>query len=180
MQTLNPRLLAIASAAVVLVACCPGSPGCPPSPALAVQWRDQLASGQFEEVIASTDEIITNPESPDYAEAFLFRGLAELGISEDQAAYEHLILAEELQADLITFDQDRELALLYRGLMVAAARLGEIDQAEAYRAQAIELTPEQADIINQEFEMQTLNYEALNLGDPVGQPVEEESDGNGD
>lgn len=93
------------------------------------------------------------PEADYYAEANLYSGLAELGRSGDlEVALNYLSEAERLSNQLTTIDSTYELTLLYRGLMVVYAKLGDIDAAGMYLELAIELSPDQQEEIRKEFE----------------------------
>ena len=53
---------------------------------------------------------------------------------------------------LATVDQKKEHTLLFRGLMVYHAKSGDLALAEEYMNRAIELSPEQKDLILKEYE----------------------------
>ena len=139
--------------ALVLSACCP--PDCPPGPTnLAAQWDQQYEEQKYDTVIEQTSQVIEKGESADYyAEARLYRGLAQLRLGQAlEAARTDLDIAEQSVDQLTSVDKTREQVLLYRGQMVVRARLGDIEAAQKYRDRAIEIAPEQKDDILKEFE----------------------------
>jgi len=128
---------------------------CPPNCLTPVHfWLASLEQGSYATVTEETTKVIDEGEQAEfYAEARLYRGLAQLRADKDPgSALADLRIAEELIDRLKTIDPTREQVLLYRGLMVALARLGQIDEAAGYRDQAVELAPEQQEAIFKEFE----------------------------
>lgn len=128
----------------------------PPAPSPVV-WQMDLDQGQYDRVIEGTSQVIAEGEGAEYyAEARLYRGLAELARGGDLRAVEaDLDTAEKLIHELTTVDKTQEQALLLRGQMTIRARLGDIGAAENYRDQAIELAPDQREAILEEFERAT-------------------------
>lgn len=159
--------IALGALSVLLLSGCqcgdPPLPPCPPSPTNAVaQWRDDLKAGDSEQVLASTTETIDAGEEAEfYAEAFLFRGVAQLVLGENDASLEDLLQAEERQDQLITIDAAGETLLLYRALMVVYARLDDMDTAGMYQGMALELAPDMESVIQRELDAQELDLEVL-------------------
>ncbi len=109
--------------------------------------------GNFQQVIEEADYLVNmGPSSVHYAEARLYRGLAEL-CKEGNAelAKANLAVAEDLSANLRTIDQEYELTLLYRGQMVVNLHFGDITTAERYYKQALQLSPDMQEVIVQEY-----------------------------
>ncbi|MEW6402659.1 MAG: hypothetical protein AB1649_12720 [Chloroflexota bacterium] len=134
--------------------CCP--PNCPPIPPAfsPMSWDPLLDEADYETIIAETNSVIEKGEGTEfYAEARLYRGLALLksgGDLEDTKA--DLEFAQTQFDTLNSVDLKKEQTLLLRGLMVTYTKLGDIGLAEEYKGRAIELSPEQSDIILREFE----------------------------
>jgi tetratricopeptide (TPR) repeat protein len=134
---------------IVLVSCCP--PYCPPTPEI---WDNFYQEGNYKTVIEQASQVVeAGPETEFYAEAVLYLGLAELRRDggDLEVTLDYLSEAERLVDDLTTIDAKYERPLLYRGLMVTYAKLGDIDKAEMYLELAIEEVPAQREEILQEF-----------------------------
>lgn len=118
------------------------------------EWQDLLVNQKnYDQIIQGTTEVINAGEEAEYyTEARLYRGLAELARGSDpQVAQADLDIAERFKDQLVTVDPTQEQALLSRSLMIIHTLQGQIEEAERYKAQAIELTPGQRSIIEVEF-----------------------------
>jgi tetratricopeptide (TPR) repeat protein len=147
----------VAGLALIVVAvasgCCP--PYCPPTPIVPPtdDWNNLLDAGDYDTLIEQTSAASDNRADAYHAEANLYNGLALIGHGEDpKAALERLDTAERFSDELTSVDATLELTLLYRGKMIALARLGELEAAREYLALAIETSPDLEKEIQQEFE----------------------------
>jgi tetratricopeptide (TPR) repeat protein len=152
-------LLAFGLGALLLGACCP--PNCPPSPLILPQtWNEMFEAGNCKDLLPETTAVIrSGPQAEYYAEALLYRGLANQCVGNLEAAIEDLSAAERLSDQLVSVDERLEMRLLLRGQMTARARLGVmqgdpglIEEAEKYRDGAVEMFPEARESIEREFQ----------------------------
>ncbi|MBN2502869.1 MAG: hypothetical protein JXB38_18965 [Anaerolineales bacterium] len=109
--------------------------------------------GNFQQVIEEADYLVNmGPSSTQYAEARLYRGLAELcKEGNTELAKANLAVAEDLSTSLGTINQEYELTLLYRGQMVVNLHFGDMTAAERYYKQALQLSPDMQEVIIQEY-----------------------------
>jgi tetratricopeptide (TPR) repeat protein len=116
-------------------------------------WHSMFDQSAYEEIIAQTSVVIeTAAISRFYAEARLYRGLAEVYRNGDlDSARNDLAIAEELMDQLTSVDPKTEKTLLFLGKMVLNAKLGADEVAKQYREKAIELAPDQRELIEEEF-----------------------------
>ncbi len=152
------RLAALATASLVLAAlACTTIPFTYNSPpARQFIWLDSLQSGDYSVVITQASQDIT--ESPGDAEAYLYRGLAELASGDLPSAQSDLVYAEAHSSEFPSGWQDEDQLFLYRGLMVLHMQLGNTQAANDYYVQAIKLAPAQQAIISNEMQAQTLDF----------------------
>ena len=124
-----------------------------PTPYSVHSLDNAYQEGNFKQVIQEADYLVNlGPSSTQYAEARLYRGLAELcKEGNTELAKANLAVAEGLSSNLETIDQDYELTLLYRGQMVVNLHTGNIPAAEQYYKQALQLSPDMQEVIMQEY-----------------------------
>ena len=124
-----------------------------PTPYSVHSLDNAYQQGNFMQVIQEADYLVNlGPSHTQYAEARLYRGLAELCKEGDtELAEANLSVAEGLSTSLETIDQGYELTLLYRGQMVVKLHQGNIPAAEEYYKQALQLSPDMQDVIMQEY-----------------------------
>jgi hypothetical protein len=138
---------------MLLTTACGCPPVCPmvPSP---TQWQISVEEGNYEQVIKETTVVVEQGESTSfYAEACLYRGFSTVKINGnlDQANAD-LGIAESRIKELSTVDATKEQVLLFRGLMIVNVKFGNFEAADAYLYKAIELAPDQKDMIQKEYE----------------------------
>lgn len=133
------------------VSCCP--PVCPVEP-LPVNWQIGVEEQNYEQVIKETTEVINQGETaPYYAEARLYRGFSTVKINGNlDEAKADLDIAESRIEELNTVGPTTEQVLLFRGLIIVHVRFGDYETADMYLNKAIELAPDQADMIQKEYE----------------------------
>lgn len=145
----------------LFVACCdccrPGEqPGPQPDGTCCVvcpqasQWQAQIDAGKNAEVIQETTKVIqAGKEAPEYAQALLYRGVAEFRLGDLKSARDDLTRAQDLSSRMSKAEQ----TLLFRTQMVVLAKLGDKMGAEQAFQKAIEIAPEdQKDAIRKEYE----------------------------
>jgi tetratricopeptide (TPR) repeat protein len=134
--------------------CCP--PNCPVTPhnLTPQNWQPWIEEGSYDAVIQETTEVIGQGESAlYYAEARLYRGFSTVKVNGNlEEAKADLEIAESRLGELSTVDATKEQVLLFRGLMIVNVKFGNIEIADAYLYKAIELAPDQKDMILQEYE----------------------------
>jgi tetratricopeptide (TPR) repeat protein len=142
-----------------IISCTPGKcipPNCPATPQNATpeSWQPLLEEGNYEQVIKETDAVIGGGESaPYYAEAQLYRGFSTVKINGNlDEAKSDLEIAESRLEELSTVDATKEQVLLFRGLMIINVKFGNFEIADSYFNKAIELMPDQKDMIIKEYE----------------------------
>ena len=148
---------------LVVLGCCP--PYC--GPASASQMNADLIAGEFEAAAGKASAVIQEgPEQDAYAEAFLFRAVAELALDGDlEQAAGDLAEAERLVDRLTQIDPRAEQGLLLRAQMVLNLQLDQRDAAERYREMALRLAPDQASLIDREFQEARLLEIGVTIGD---------------
>jgi tetratricopeptide (TPR) repeat protein len=135
----------------------PVIPGVEPTEAAVASWNASTAQGKVDEVLTAADQVIAaGPETPGYADAHLYRGAARFLQGQFDLALTDLMVAEQLQDQFVPKYRQQERLLLYRGLMVASASLGQAEQADRYLEQAISLAPDLEQALRQELKTRTL------------------------
>ncbi len=138
----------------IMTGCCP--PNCPVTPQnlTPANWQPWLEQGNYEQIIKETTEVIGQGETAQYyAEALLYRGFATVKINGNlDEAKADLDLAESRILELNTVDAALEQTLLFRGLMIINVRFGQLEAADAYLNKAVELAPDQKDMLQKEYE----------------------------
>ncbi len=142
------------AALLAIAGCCP--PNCPVTPPnlTPTNWQPWVEQGNYEQVIKETTEVIGQGESAQYyAEALLYRGFSTVKVNGNlEEARADLEMAEVRIGELTTVDAVREQALLFRGLMIVNVKFGNFETADAYFNKAVELVPDQKDMIQKEYE----------------------------
>ena len=145
-----------------------------PGPVYLEYWPALFEREAFDELIAETEAVIAQGEGAGfYAEAQLFRGLAELGKEGDtKVAQTHLKIADENSAQFTTATQK----LLLTGKTILEAKLGETAEFELHgnqilkqletspQGEMLELQDFQTRpglIINEQIQQQLQNQELL-------------------
>lgn len=128
---------------------------CVPAPtatptAVTADWGDQIDAGNYAEVIQETTEVIqAGEETPKYAQALLYRGVAGFKLGDLESAHNDLLSAQDLSERMI---KDEQL-LLFRTQMVVLVKLGDKTEAEQAFQKALTLAPaDQQDAIRREYE----------------------------
>ena len=125
---------------------------CPPSTpqAAPVDWANQIDVGENAAVIEETTEIIlAGEEQPLYAQALLYRGVAEFNLDNLESASDDLASAQVL-SDRLSNDEQLQL---FRTQMVVLAKLGDQNGAEQAFQNALAIAPaDQQDEIRSEYE----------------------------
>lgn len=123
---------------------------CVPATATAQHWADQIDAGKNTEVIEETTKVIqAGKEASQYAQALLYRGVAEFKLDDLKSARDDLASAQDLSDQL---SKDEQL-LLFRTQMVALAKLGDKTGAEQAFQKAYAIAPaDQQDAILREYE----------------------------
>ena len=138
---------------MLLATACGCPPVCPMVPPPS-QWQSLVEQGNYDQVIKETTMVIEQGETASfYAEACLYRGFSTVKINGylDEAKAD-LETAEARIEELTTVDATKEQVLLFRGLMIVNVKFGDFEAADAYFYKAIELAPEQEDMILREYE----------------------------
>ena len=139
---------------VLLVSCPPDGPPVPPAsptpPGDASELSDGYEEEDYDDVIHNANFVLERAaDDSDIRFGHLYRGLAELGRrGETEAALADLQKAEE---QLDQFEVEEQV-LLFRGLMIAYRRLGDDELAAKYRDSALEMAPDQEELIEKEYE----------------------------
>ncbi len=147
-------LMLLAVFNLATASCCP--PNCPVTPPnfTPANWQPWVEEGNYEKVIKETSQVIAQGETAlFYAEARLYHGFSTVKINGNlDEAKADLDIAESRIEELSTVDATKEQVLLFRGLMIVNVKFGNFEAADSYRDKAIELAPDQKDIILQEYE----------------------------
>ncbi len=134
--------------------CCP--PNCPVTPSnfTPMNWQPLVEEENYDQVLKETSEVIAQGESAlYYAEARLYRGFSTVKLNGNlDEAKADLDIAESRLKELSTVDATKEQVLLFRGLMIVNVKFGDFEAADAYLYKAIELAPDQKDMIIKEYE----------------------------
>jgi tetratricopeptide (TPR) repeat protein len=142
------------AALLATASCCP--PNCPVTPPnfTPMNWQPLVEEGNYELVIKETTEVIGQGESAQYyAEALLYRGFSTLKINGNpDEAKADLETAESRIEALNSVDAIKEQVLLFRGLMIVNVKFGNFEAADANFNKAVELAPDQKDMILREYE----------------------------
>ena len=153
--------LCILLSAPLFVACCyccrpgeqpgpqPGDGCCVTCPQ-AAQWKAQIDAGKYAEVVQATTKVIqAGKDAPEYAQALLYRGVAEFKLGDLKSARDDLTRGQDVSSRMTKDEQ----TLLFRTQMVVLAKLGDKKGAEQAFQKAIEIAPEdQKDAIRKEYE----------------------------
>lgn len=136
-------ILVLIFSGLTLAGCCP--PNCP-IPLLPTSWDESLTSGEYQTIIDETQGIIEQGEEAEfYADALLYRGMAELRTGNIEEASRYLDMAEQYSEKFT--NGNYELGRLYQGKMIVSAVFGDIDLAMMFRDRAIEYAPDLRDEI---------------------------------
>jgi tetratricopeptide (TPR) repeat protein len=129
--------------------CCKVCVPATPAPA-APYWANQIDAGNNAEVIQETTEVIqAGEEAPQYAQALLYRGVAEFNLGDLESAQDDLASAQDLSDRMSKDEQLR----LFRTQMMVLAKLGDKTGAEQAFQKALTLAPaDQQDEIRSEYE----------------------------
>lgn len=134
---------------------CPASCSCcrvcvPVLPTQAPLWAKQIDAGEYDKVIQGTTKVIqAGKQASEYAQALLYRGVAEFNLGDLKSAQDDLANAQELSKGMSKDEQLR----LFRTQMVVLARLGDIPAAELAFKEALTIAPpELQDAIRSEYE----------------------------
>ncbi len=125
----------------------------------AALWQGRLRSGDYASILAQTENVLA--ASPDDAEAYLYRGLAELASGAQQAAQNDLAQAEQRAGLFPSSRAQQDQMLLFRGLMVVHAQLGNQALATRYFEQAMQVAPAQEGVMRGELQNQSFSFDAL-------------------
>jgi tetratricopeptide (TPR) repeat protein len=134
--------------------CCP--PNCPVTPPnfTPMSWQPLVEEENYDQVFKETSEVIAQGESAQYyAEARLYHGFSTVKLNGNlDEAKADLEIAESRIEELSSVDATTEQVLLFRGLMIVNVKFGDFETADAYLYKAIELAPDQKDMIIKEYE----------------------------
>ena len=134
--------------------CCP--PNCPVTPPnlTPVNWQPWVEEGNYDQVLKETSEVIAQGETAlYYAEARLYHGFSTVKVNGNlDEAKADLDIAESRIKELSTVDATKEQVLLFRGLMIVNVKFGDFETADSYLYKAIELAPDQQDMLIKEYE----------------------------
>ncbi len=126
---------------------------------MAARWQGQLRNGDYADVLLQTENMLA--ARPDDAEAYLYRGLAELASGGQQAAQNDLAEAERLAGLFPSGRAQQDQMLLFRGLMVLHAQLGNEALATRYLEQALQVAPAQEAVMRGELQSQSFSFDVL-------------------
>ena len=129
---------------------CSSCDWCLPATPAAQYWASQIEAGNNAEVIQETTEVIqVGEDAPEYAQALLYRGIAEFNLGDLESARNDLASAQVLSDRM---SEDEQLRL-FRTHMVVLAKLGDKTGAEQAFQNALALAPaDQQDAIRMEYE----------------------------
>jgi tetratricopeptide (TPR) repeat protein len=134
--------------------CCP--PNCPVTPPnlTPINWQPLVEEENYDQVFKESSEVIAQGETAKYyAEARLYHGFSTLKINGNlDEAKADLEFAESRLEELSSVDAMKEQVLLFRGLMIVNVKFGNFETADTYLYRAIELAPDQQDMIIKEYE----------------------------
>jgi tetratricopeptide (TPR) repeat protein len=128
---------------------CP-PPRLPTPTRVAPQWASQIDAGKNAEVVLEASKVIqAGREAPQYAQALLYRGMAEFKLGDLKSARDDLVRAQDLSDRLSKDEQLR----LFRSQMMVLAKLGDKAGAEQSFQKALAIAPaDQQDAIRREYE----------------------------